>query len=73
MSYGLTPRQLDALRYIAGHIEERGYSPSYRDICKALGLKSTGAVARIIDALEYRGHVTRIPDCARSLALTVTR
>ena len=73
MTHGLTQRQMEALRYIAGHIEERGYSPSYQDICNAIGLKSRSGAARIVDALERRGHVTHIPYCARSVAVTVVK
>ena len=47
----------DILRYIVGHIAARGYSPSYRSICRALGIKSTSTLSRQLDLLIEQGRL----------------
>lgn len=64
---GLTPRQRDALAYIADYTNSRGYSPSYLEIGAALGLGSKSGVHRLIIQLEGRGHIRRDPNRCRSI------
>ena len=61
MSISLTPRQNEALRFIAGFIESKGRSPSMQDIARGLNLVSKAGVYRLVQALEERGHVRRAP------------
>ena len=39
----LTPRRLAALRAIAGHIQARGVSPTYRELGEAIGVSHVAA------------------------------
>ena len=51
----LSPMERDVYGYIESMIENEGYAPSVRDICRALGIRSTStahAAARPRD----RGH-----------------
>ncbi|MED9957732.1 MAG: LexA repressor, partial [Christensenellales bacterium] len=43
--------QAKILAYIKQEIQEKGYPPSVREICEAVGLKSTSTV---------HGHLTRL-------------
>ena len=52
-----TPRQHELLAYILRFREERGVSPSVREMCAALGVRSTNAVACLLRALERKGLV----------------
>lgn len=54
------------------YLEERmqtGYPPSVREICQAVGLKSTSSVQANLDALEKAGYIERDPMLKRSIRL----
>ena len=45
MAYGkITQKQLEILNYLKNEIINRGFPPSVREICDAVGLKSTSSV-----------------------------
>jgi repressor LexA len=56
---GLTPRQEEVLDLVLESLERRGYPPSIREICDALGLSSTRGALRHLEALEKKGFITR--------------
>lgn len=58
---GLTPRQEEALEFVLSALEKRGYPPSVRELCEALGLSSTRGALRHLEALERKGFITRAP------------
>ncbi len=66
---GLTKRQMDVLAFVSGFIEERGYSPSLREISAAIGVESQSTAHRVTTQLRSRGLLTWIPNHSRSLAL----
>lgn len=61
MSISLTPRQTEALLFIAGFIESKGKSPSMQEIAQGLNLASKSGSYRLVQALEERGHLRRAP------------
>ena len=63
----LTPRQRTILRFIHDWVHERGYSPSMREIGRAVGLTSTSSVEHQLSALETKGHLRREPGCPRTV------
>ena len=63
----LTPRQHTILRFIHDWVQERGYSPSLREIGRAVGLTSTSSVEHQLSALESKGHLRREPGCPRTV------
>ena len=63
----LTPRQRTILRFIHDWVQERGYSPSIREIGRAVGLTSTSSVEHQLSALESKGHLRREPGCPRTV------
>ena len=65
----LTPRQRTILRFIHDWVQERGYSPSLREIGRAVGLTSTSSVEHQLSALESQGHLRREPGCPRTVAV----
>lgn len=69
MTYGLTPRQKEALSFIGGFIERNGYSPSLDEVAKALGLSGKGNVHRLISELEKRGAIRKLPNKNRSMVI----
>lgn len=64
---GLTRRQQDALRFIAGHIEARGCAPTYREIADGLGLRTKAGAHRLVMCLEDRGAVRTTMDKTRGI------
>ncbi len=52
-------KQMAILDYIRQEIEQKGYPPSVREICVAVGLKSTSSVHAHLTQLEKRGLLRR--------------
>jgi repressor LexA len=67
ISRALTPRQRRILRFIHDWVQERGYSPSMREIGRAVGLTSTSSVEHQLSALESKGHLRREAGCPRTV------
>jgi len=64
-----TKKQRELLDFIAGFIAGHGYSPSYREIMRALNYKSVSTVASHVDNLIARGHIVKRDNSARSLEI----
>ena len=62
-----TKKQKELLDFISGFIVEHGYSPSYREIMKALNYTSVATVALHVGNLIKRGHLKKRDRSARSL------
>ncbi len=60
-------RQNDILDYMKKTIAEKGYSPTVREICAALDIKSTSTVHSDIKALEEKGLVKKDPAKPRTV------
>jgi SOS-response transcriptional repressor LexA len=56
----LTPHQLRVLEFIGRTIVETGDSPRFREIRAEFGLRSSGSVTSVLDALERKGAIRRI-------------
>lgn len=62
-----TKKQKELLEFIEAFIAQRGYSPSYREIMKALNYSSVATVALHVNNLIRRGHLQKRDHSARSL------
>lgn len=60
-------KQRELLNFIDEFIQENGYSPSYREIMRALNYKSVSTVAVHVDGLIVRGFLKKREHSARSL------
>jgi repressor LexA len=65
----LTKRQKEFLDFLAGFLEEKGYSPSYEEIADGLDLASLATVHKHILALESKHYLKRGFNQSRSLEL----
>ena len=65
----LTKRQKQVVDFIAGFVSRQGYSPSYEEIARGLGLASLATVHKHITALETKGYVKRGFNQSRSLEM----
>ena len=57
---------------ILEYLKERmgdGVPPSVREICQAVGLRSTSSVQANLDALEEKGYIVRDPMLKRSIRI----
>ena len=45
------------LEFVTAYTDEHGYSPTYREICDAIGYKSCSTARRYISTLEYEGKL----------------
>lgn len=65
----LTKRQKQVVDFIAGFVDENGYSPSYDEIARGLGLASLATVHKHITALEAKNYLRRGFNQSRSIDL----
>ncbi|MDQ3958229.1 MAG: transcriptional repressor LexA [Actinomycetota bacterium] len=69
MVEGLTDRQRQTLEFIAETVTDRGYPPSVREICEALGLASSSTVHSHMQALQRKGYLRIDPTKPRAVEL----
>ena len=53
----LTDKELQIYEYVRDCIEQNGYAPVVRDICAALGIRSTSTVHAYLHRLETKGYL----------------
>lgn len=63
----LTKKQQELLIFINGRLKSDGVSPSFEEMKDALSLRSKSGVHRLINALEERAFIRRLPNRARAL------
>ena len=68
-AHKLTKKQLALLDFLQDFTEEKGYSPSYREIMAGMGLTSVSAVAEHVENLVEKGVLKKVPGAARSLEI----
>ncbi|MDC4203905.1 MAG: transcriptional repressor LexA [Candidatus Manganitrophus sp.] len=69
MPQPLTDRQAQVLQFITGYLADHGFPPTQREIMRRFKMKSTRGVARHLEALEKKGHLSRPHRGARALEL----
>lgn len=68
--YGkISKKQEEILAYIKDIILTKGYPPTVRDICDAVGLKSTSSVHAHLETLEKNGYIKRDPTKPRAIEI----
>ena len=65
----ITSKQQQVLDYIKEEILKRGYPPAVREICEAVGLKSTSSVHAHLESLEKKGYIRRDPTKPRAIEI----
>ncbi len=63
----LNEKEKRIYKYIVDCINSEGFSPSVRDICTALGIKSTSTVHMYIERLKDKGYLKKSNNISRSL------
>lgn len=65
----LTVKQQMVLDFVASQIEEKGYPPSVREICAAIGFKSTSSAHAYLEKLKEKGLLQK--DASKTRAIKV--
>lgn len=62
MSISLTKRQAECLAFLRRYLAENdGSAPTFEQIRVALDLSGKSSVHRLLESLEARGHIRRLP------------
>lgn len=70
MSKGkISTKQQEILSFIKEEILSKGYPPAVREICEAVGLKSTSSVHAHLETLEKNGFIRRDPTKPRAIEI----
>ncbi|MGF7057083.1 transcriptional repressor LexA [Brassicibacter mesophilus] len=65
----LSSKQLKILEFIKTELQNKGYPPAVREICKAVNLKSTSTVHGHLERLEKKGYIRRDPTKPRAIEI----
>lgn len=63
----LKEREQKILKYMKDEIRTKGYPPTVREICAALGIKSTSTAHKDIESLVKQGYLVKDPSKPRAL------
>ncbi len=70
--FKLTDKEKAVFKYIRSTIRHHGYAPSVRDICSAVGIKSTSTVHSYVKRLEEKGYINRVDGKSRAMTVSGT-
>jgi repressor LexA len=66
----LTKKQKKVLEVIRINIQETGYPPTVRELCRALGVHSSATAFKYLKILEKKGYIRREKEKTRAIKLT---
>ena len=66
-------KQEKILEFLNAYVEENGYPPAVREICAAVGLRSTATVSYHLNELKKQGRIKGEPNKRRAIALPDTQ
>jgi repressor LexA len=66
----LPDRKKEAISFIVSYISKNGYPPSMRDIGKAIGMKSSSSVWKMMHKCEAEGHLEIDRSIPRGIRIT---
>ncbi len=65
----LKEREKQLLSYMKSEIKAKGYPPTVREMCTALGIRSTSTAHALLAALEKKGYVRKDPARPRAIEI----
>lgn len=65
----MTIAQYRIYKAIVQYIDEKGYSPTVRELCKLTGKNSPGTVEVHLQKLKENGYITFIPNLSRTIRI----
>lgn len=68
----LSPKEKGVLEFLEEYIREKGFSPTYQEICQHFGFASFNSVQRYLKQLEAKGYI-QLPWANQKRAITLLR
>ena len=65
----LTKRQYELLCFLIDYKKANHIFPSYDEVCQSMGLHSKSHVRSLLEGLEQKGFIRRIPHKARAIEI----
>ena len=65
----VTRRQREILDFIAGHLDAKGYAPSFEEIARQFGFHSLATVHEHLTNLERKGYIRRAHNESRAIEI----
>jgi len=65
----LTRRQREILDFLAGHIQAKGYAPSFEEIARQFSFQSLATVHEHLTNLERKGYIRRAHNESRAIEI----
>jgi repressor LexA len=65
----VTRRQREILDFITGHLEAKGYAPSFEEIARQFGFASLATVHEHLTNLERKGYIRRAHNESRAIEI----
>src|SRR3989442_14411782 len=62
-------RQREILDFISGHIDAKGYAPSFEEIARQFGFQSLATVHEHLTNLERKGYIRRAHNESRAIEI----
>ena len=66
----MTERQAEIFVLVRKFVRERGYPPTVRELVSLTGRKSTAGVQKLLNALERKGYIKKVPGRSRGIVLS---
>jgi len=65
----VTRRQREILDFISGHLDDKGYAPSFEEIARQFGFRSLATVHEHLTNLERKGYIRRAHNESRAIEI----
>lgn len=65
----MTQKQIKLYKIIKNYIEKNGYSPTIRELCDELNLKSTGTIQVMLKRIKEKGFIDYIEKKSRTIRI----
>lgn len=65
----MTNRQQQIYDFIKKHIEDKKYPPTIREICTAMGIKSSSTVHEHLSKMRKGGHINFMDSLPRTISI----
>ena len=65
----VTRRQREILDFISGHLDDKGYAPSFEEIARQFGFHSLATVHEHLTNLERKGYIRRAHNESRAIEI----
>lgn len=69
----LTPKERAVYEFVESTIANKGYAPTVRDICAALGIKSTSTAHLYLSKLDEKGYIHKNVGKSRAVSLEYSK